>query len=167
MAKIILSVVTFLLMLFPNCTRLQVEHRTRILARDFTGSNIVRIINERDIDAMKALMCLNIKQNTLNLSDKIEELFDAVDGEIIEFTWKTSGGFSGNHGNGKSLAQKHYTLDFATSTKSYRIIGICEYHNSFQPKEMGIRSMTLADPPTSLIAVVQIRATNGIGEWHE
>jgi len=165
--SIILSILTVLLMLFPNSTRLQVESRKRILARDFTGENIVRIINERDNDALEELMCGNIKQNMSDLSDKIEELFDIIDGEIIDFKWETFSGYYENHANGKSISQKDYRLDFSTATGSYRIRGIMEYFNSFQPKEMGIRSITLRDDPSASEWVVQIRATNGVGEWHE
>jgi len=167
MTNIILSILTVLLMLFPNCTRLQVEYRTRIFSRDFKAANLVRIINERDIDALEELMCGNIKQNTSDLSGMFENLFDAIDGKIVEFSWEVSGGYEANHGNGKRLSQQHYRLDFSTSTGSYRIRGIYEYYNSFQPVEIGIRSLTLFDPPESLNMTVQIRATNGVGEWHE
>ena len=168
LAKAILSILTVLLMLFPNNTRLQVEYRTRILARDFTVANIVRIINERDIDALEEFMCGNIKRNVANLRDKIGEFFDAIDSEIVEFTGEFYGRYSANHGNGKSLNQSKLAIDFKTATvENYTIHITLETYNSFQPEEMGVRVMFLAVIGDASPALVDIRATNGLGEWHE
>jgi len=169
MAKMILSILTFLLMLFPNCTRLQVEYRTRELARDLTEANIVRIINAHDVAALEALMCGNIKQTVPNLRDKIGEFFEAFDSEISAFTLGSKGTYSANHGNGKSLRQVVIQINFETSSGGYAIVSTWETYNSFQPNEMGIRAVTIAEtvPPSTVTILYDIRATNGIGEWHE
>jgi len=169
LAKAILSILTFLLMLFPNCTRLQVEYRQRIVNRDLTEANIVRIINAHDVDALETLMCGNIKQNVQDLRDKIGEFFNAFDSEISAFTLGSKGTYSANHGNGKSLHQVVTQINFDTPSGSYGIVYMWETYNSFQPNEMGIRSITLAEvvPPSTVTILYDISATNGIGEWHE
>jgi len=169
MAKIILSVLTFLLMLFPNCTRLQVEYLSRELARDLTEANIVRIINTHDVPALEALMCGNIKQSVPDLRGKIGEFFDAIDSEINAFTLGSKGTYSADHGNGKSLRQKVIQINFETPSGFYAIVSTWETYNSFQPNEMGIRAITIGEivPPSTATMLYDIRATNGVGEWHE
>ncbi|MCL2300501.1 MAG: DUF5104 domain-containing protein [Firmicutes bacterium] len=169
MAKIILSILTFLLMLFPNCTRLQVEYRQRIVNRDLTEANIVRIINADDATALEALMCGNIKQNVLGLRDKIGEFFDAIDSEINTFTLGSKGTYSADRGNGKSIRQSVRQINFETSSGSFAIVSTWETYNSFQPDEMGIRAITIAKvvPPSTVTILYDICATNGVGEWHE
>jgi len=168
MAKIILSILTFLLMLFPNCTRLQVEYRSREVARDITAANVVRAINARDIGTLEAMMCLNIKQNTSDLSGEIRKLINTIDGEIVEFTEESFGTYSANRNGGKSIHQTYLAIEFKTATvENYRIYILLENYNSFQPDEMGIRRIFVitADDPSDVLHIIV--ATNGLGEWHE
>jgi len=165
MTNIILSILTFLLMLFPNCTRLQVEYRTRIVARDVTAGNIVRAMNERDIDALEAMMCLNIKQNTGDLPGKIGEMLDMINGEISDYSWERAGGDTITDGKGHRINQNYLVIDIITATEQYLLVIVLETYNNLEPKEMGIRCIDLAindDPLTAESFIYRIAATKGL-----
>jgi hypothetical protein len=124
-------------------------------------------IETRNIPLFEDQLCRNIRNNTENLSERITELFNAINGEILEFSWTTVGAYSGNHSNGKSIRQIGVNIRFKTETvENYVLVLTLETYNSFQPTEMGIRAASLAISGSG-IALADIRATNGVGEWHE
>jgi len=168
MTKIIASILAFLLWIFPNWSSLQNRYELLTFSWETTASNIVNAIEGGDIAALEAMMCRNIKQNAVNLPSKIGELIDAIDGEIVDFTWETYGGLDANHGSGKSLSQRHLDIHFkTTSVDNYTFLIIWEYSNSFQLEEKGIRAIVLMQKTPPYTALADIRATNGVGEWHE
>lgn len=167
-AKIISSVIAFLFMLFPNNGALQYSHLQITNHTNIAAPKIIEAVKARDIDALEAMMCLNIKQNTENLPEKIGELLDSIDGEIIEITRdNSSGSYIGNEQDGRSMIQAGmgFYIRASTSVNMYYLGIMWETANNFAPKETGIRNIGLLDPGGYLLA--RIYATEGIGEWHD
>lgn len=166
MAKFLISLLAFLLMLFPHSTSLlsisqQITNNPNVVA-----PKMVNAIETRDIAALEALMCLNIKQNVKNLPAKIGELIDSIDGDIIDTSWKDSGGsYEENRENGKTILQVGMEIFITTTTGTY-VVGVWwEGINTFQPEETGIRNIALLNPDGNKL--IGIRATEGVGSWHE
>jgi len=164
MAKIIAGILAFLLWIFPNWSSLQNRYELLTFSWEATANNIMNAVKTNDITALEAMMCRNIKQNIADLPGEISKLLDTIDGEITTFTWKTFGAFTASHGIGKSLGQMTLAIDFTTSAGSYRLGMMWEYSNSFQPKEKGIRNISVHSEGEVLALIT---ATNGVGEWHE
>jgi len=158
LSRIIAAIVAFFVCLFPFL------QKPTFIGWEATANNLMSAVKENDIDALEAMMCKNIKDNVPDLPDEISNMLDAIDGEIVDFTWRTMGGYNANHGGGKSLSQKHLIINFTTSNGSYRFGMVWEYYNSFQPEEQGIRNIGLSQDGNTLAL---IKATNGVGEWHE
>ena len=142
------------------------------LDAETVASNLMRAVETRDIDLFEEQLCLNLKVNLLKegteeLSDKIIELFDAIDDDLVDYTWRLEGDSFERDSNGRFVRQKVLVIDFTTSTGSYRLLGNFEYHNNFKPEEMGIRSIGLFTPPTSITPIAQIRATHGENGMHD
>ena len=166
MAKFLISLLAFLLMLFPHSTSLlsisqQITNNPNVVA-----PKMVNAIETRDVAALEEFMCLNIKHNVGNLPEKIGELIDSIDGNIIETTWKHSGGgYSETRDNGKVINQSGVEILITTSAGTY-VAGVWwETINTFQPEETGIRNITLLDPDGNKL--IGIRATEGVGSWHD
>ena len=167
MTKFIISLLAFLLFLFPHSTSLlsisqQITNNSNVAA-----PKIINAIGTGDVAALEALMCLNIKQNVKNLPEKIGELFDAIDGDITEVKWDDGGGsYEGNRENGKTILQVGMDI-FITTTSGTYVVGVWwEGINTFQPEETGIRNIGLSQTnPLKSLAI--IRATEGVSSWHE
>ena len=87
---ILISVLTFLLCLFPNSGFLNFEYERLALDRTAIAKQVVDAINAKDINALEAMMCLNIEQNIENLPVKIGEFCDTVlslaNGKLTDYT---------------------------------------------------------------------------------
>lgn len=167
MTKFLISLLAFLLFLFPHSTSLLSINQQLTNSTNVAAPKIMNAIETGDVAALEALMCLNIKQNVKNLPEKINELLDAIDGEIIEASWVHSGGsYSGNRENGKTINQSGVDVLITTTTGTY-VVGVWwETINTFQPEETGIRSIGLAQTnPLKTLAI--LRATEGVESWHD
>lgn len=166
-AKIIISIMAFLFILFPNNGSLQYNHLIQTNGTNIVAPKIVEAIKERDIDTLEEMMCLNIKQNTENLPEKIGELLDAIDGEIIEITYKLTGtNYSSSRPEGSMVqdSMKFY-IKTSTSEGTYRLSVVWEIANTFAIEETGIRGTGLTDPDGYFLT--NILATEGVGCWHD
>ena len=166
-ARIISSVIAFLFMLFPNNGNLQYSYLQQTNSPEIAESKIIEAVTEKDIDALEAMMCLNIKQNTENLHVKIGELLDAIDGEITEITGKPGISYYERREDGRTINQDGIWIYIktSTSTDTFFLSVIWESANTFSIEETGIRGIALQDPDG--YSLVRINATEGVGEWHD
>jgi|GEM_PF-4304124 len=86
---------------FPQWGENQYLNLQRTNHRDIAAPKIINAIQLKDVDALEALMCKNIKDNTEDLRGKIDELINAVEGEIISSEWKSMGSYSSSRADGK------------------------------------------------------------------
>ncbi len=167
MSKIIISIVAILLVFFPNNKSL-ISYNQQITYNSAIGAEkIIEAFKNEDADALEKLMCKNIKDNVENLSNKIQGLFDAVDGEIIEATYESRGGsYSGSNPGKGSITQSGVFIYITTTTGKYDIGVWWETVNTYQPEETGIRNIGINISGT-LESLGRISATEGIGNWHD
>ena len=162
-SKIMIGILAFLLTIFPNCASLQGQYQARTFDREAIQASIVVAIETRNVDALKAMMCKNIKDNVPDLSGKIGTLIDMINGEVIEFDWRSTGGYD-KANNGKRISQTGWSLDIKTAAGEYRLGITWEISNNFAPEETGIRNMGLLfNEPGNLLAL--ITAPDGIRHW--
>lgn len=167
MSKIIISIVAILLIFFPNNKSL-ISYNQQITYNSAIGAErIIEAFKNEDVAALEELMCQNIKNNVENLPDKIQGLFDAIDGEIIEATYESRGGsYSGSNPGKGSITQSGVFIYITTTTGKYDIGVWWETVNTYQPEETGIRSIAIIVPST-LKLLGKISATEGVGNWHD
>ncbi|MEI6578839.1 MAG: DUF5104 domain-containing protein [Eubacteriales bacterium] len=163
-SKFYIGLMAFLLMLFPNSGSLQFNYLVQTNSTDIAAPKIISAIKEKDVDALEALMCQNIKENVNNLPEEISKLMDSIDGEIINSSWKNTGNYNENRGNGKAILQVNLDIYLTTSTSTYYLGIMWETANSFAKEEAGIRGIGLMVDGRIL---AKINATEGIGEWHD
>jgi len=123
-------------------------------------------IETRNIDALEAMMCLNIKQNVTDLRSEIDALIDAIDGKVTEYDWKIEGGGYSGSRSGKRIVQDNWGIYFKTPVKNYRLLVYWEVANNFSPGETGIRRIRLVSE-TDDVLLNLISATEGVNDWHD
>jgi hypothetical protein len=164
MTNFIVSVLAFLLMLFPNWGNVRYAYLTRTNTPAIVAPKIIDAVKSKDISALEAMMCKNIKQNTTDLRGEISKLVNAIEGEIIEFKWlKGDGGsYSLSGSDGKKISQVGIDFSITTTVATYLLGSMWETANNFNKDEVGFRTIGLGrlDPRESLVI---ISATNGIG----
>ena len=167
MKKSSIIVLVFLLVLLPGCVDLQYAHLVQTNNTNIAVPKIIEAITARDIDALEAMMCLNIRQNVDNLSEKIGDMIGSIDREIIETTRKkgTDISYSERREDGRSMVQSGFTIFFTTTTGTFRVGGIWETANNFAPEELGIRHIAVTNPDGIVLLIIE--ATEGVEEWHD
>jgi hypothetical protein len=163
--KIVIGIIAFLLTLFPSDRNLQYLELQRTNNTNIAAPKIANAFIEKDVDALEAMMCLNIKENTEDLQDKISEMMDAVDGEITDYTWKTMGSYSETQKDRRQMLQVVLDIYLTTDAGTYRLDIMWETANNFAIEEVGIRNIAITDPNGNLL--FRITAIEGIGEWHD
>lgn len=143
---------------------------------DSSVTKVMNAIKVRDIQALESLMCLNIRENEENLPDKIGELIDAIDGEINDYAWSRGAGHEASSGDGRLLDQEDSGIRFETTDGIYAIRITWEIANNFAPEELGIRAIYLwrikmveyqGGFYERAEELVIIKATEGVGKWHD
>lgn len=168
-AKIVSVLLPILLTLFPSNTALISIDQQLYNHSGVATSKIIAAFEDKDVTALEELMCYNIKQHTQDLSNKIKELYAYVEGDIVELIEEESGySFSANHGDGKQILQTNIFITIITTLGEYRVSVMWETINTIHPEEAAIRSIVLLQKSeTDFESLYAIRATEGIGEWHE
>ncbi|MCL2301278.1 MAG: DUF5104 domain-containing protein [Firmicutes bacterium] len=172
-AKFITGLLAFLLMLFPNSLGLQSSYQSRTFDRDATAHAVLNAIEARDVDALAAMMCKNIKQYVPGLSGKIKKLYDAIDAidDKANISWKWLGVYSETQRDGKHIVQSDLNVYFETADDVYLLMITWETINNFSPDERGIRLIDFYNirlfEEGQQNPIAGIRATDGIGHWHE
>ena len=168
MTKIIVSILTFLLMIFPNSKMLLAPYQSMTYPGEkVIIEEVMSAIEARNITALKDMMCKNIKNSVPNLTGKIGELIDCIDGDITKFEqiWGNAY-YAETKSSGKKISQVSFAISITTSTKAYHLSILWEYVNNFSKDERGIRRIGIAEQGQSEY-MYTISATNGIFDWHD
>lgn len=168
MSRILIGFYAFLLMLFPSSKQLIAQYQSITFDSIKTANAVVDAIATRDIEAIKAMMCKNIKDNVPDLLGEIGKLFDAIDaiGDEAEVTWEWSGGYSETRDGGRKIGQSGLDIYFKDSGRNYALFISWEIINNFSPDERGMRRISLFDIEQK-VTVFTISATNGGIGWHD
>jgi len=132
---------------------------------DIAAPKIISAFETKGVAALESLMCQNIKDNVPDLPGKIGKMMNAIEGEITKSSWKTPGSYQERNANGSSIIQVNLDIYLTTTTGNYTLLLMWETANNFAPEEVGIRAISLL-PSDSISVLAEIKATNGIGEWH-
>ena len=165
--KILITMLTFLSMLFPNSKGLVGLRQQFENTPSRCMPIIVEAVKEKDVQTVEGYMCKNIRDNKEDLAGEIQALYDCIEGDIVEIGWKYgNAGYSESQQDGRAIMQESIDIDIKTTVDTYTIGIIWEKINNFQPEETGIRNFTIItlDP---LERLYSIQATEGLERWHE
>ena len=172
----IATILIFLSTIFPNNKNLMVYRQTNENSLGIYGPVIVEAVKNKDVATIRDLMCANIKKNVPNLDNRIQEIYNLVEGDFVSTEWGDSyiqgASYSASTREG-SIAQENFLVKIVTTKKTYQYVITWETINNMKPEETKIRSFTLSeivpDEQYTTIAVRldSIAATEGLMKWHE
>lgn len=139
--KIISAFLSLLILLFPGSFENLRQQRDNQF-NDWVPV-IIEAIKTENVKQLEDLMCLNIRQNTENLPEKIQEFYDCIEGEVIDGVVDDSLQWSGD--NGVSISECGYDIHITTDKKQYCVGGVWRTTDTDHPDETRIRSITLSE----------------------
>lgn len=171
-AKIIAFFMMIAVALFPNVPSNIAFRQSIENSVSRFGPKLISAVESKNVEAMKALMCANIRNNVKDLDAEIQELYDAIHGEIEEMVYDATyngGGYSmeQKERDGRQIVQSQYYFTIKTSTQNYILNIMWESVNTMNEDETQIRAIALAPDIKPLVYLKSIQATEGVGEWHE
>lgn len=143
----IFAIFTFLFGFESEDSKL-IKEQEKNFDKSVVAAEIMDAIENRDIDALEAMMCQNIKDNVENLPEKIGEFIDTLPGEIIKWELDTNPSFSTYEKNGKGKVIQEIEIEaivYTTVGGPYEVSVIWQFINNYQPEELGIRTFELLD----------------------
>jgi hypothetical protein len=151
MATFIISVLAFLLTIFPSCGMLLAPYQSMTFPGEKAiTEEIMAAIAERDIAAIEDLIGPGIKRKYENIPRNIGALVDAIEGEIVDFSWNPTGGVDKSN-FGTRLSTSGWDIRFKTTTETYVLtIGWVIVDNR-KPERVGLGNMALFDSESNLL----------------
>jgi hypothetical protein len=132
---------------FSGCSAFTIIHRiqdTKNFELKQVAEQIAVIVKERNTDALTAMMSPNLQNNIPQLSQRIDELFCKIDGQIqtVErnLVQKSS---SGGADGGKYFENGFVRLFVQTSNAQYYFSLTYEYYSEITTDDIGICSLSL------------------------
>ncbi len=161
------AVFTLISVALPNNSTLLAYQQAKTNNLDNYLPVMERALKEKDVSTFESLMCANIKKNEKNLRKKLQVLMDSFDGKINTVAWESVGtSYEERNKKGMLITQRGVKALIETTKSSYWFYIDCwETINNNHPEETKIRRLTLID--CNKKTLVEIKATNGIYEWHE
>ena len=155
-SRIFAWIFSLVLLVFPS-----LDKYSPALNVNQSVKSVISAIKTRDIDAIEAFMCKNIKDNTEDLREEIGKLIDAIEGNITRTSSESSTDTRMSSG-GKTIELAISVSNISTSSETYQLNIRWEVYNNYAFEERGIRYVELfavTDNEYELLA--EIRATGG------
>jgi hypothetical protein len=155
MNSFFISILVFLLTIFPGCGFLQSAYQSATFPGvQVVMDNIVTAVEARNVKVLEDMMCPYIKKSIPKLSDEIDKLFTAIDGEIIESNWHSTSAYDSSI-NGQT-SRKSFAIECKTASIVYLISLTWVVVNTNAPEEVGLRSFTLMDSENNVLSSIYV-----------
>lgn len=147
MTNIIISIVAFLLTIFPFSQTLLATHQQLTYpGHQVISDNIIDAIKLNDVQAIEDMFSESKKSNIQQLSDKIQNIYDLIDGEIISANF-VLGTRSESSKSGMGYVEKStsWDVEFKTTTGNYLLIVQWVIADTLDPENVGLTCLKLLD----------------------
>lgn len=145
MTTFIISILAFLLTIFPSCGMLLAPYQSMTFPGEKAiTEDIMNAISTSDVAALEDMISQARKKSMTDLSGNINTLIDAIDGEIIDFSWHPAGG-SDTSNFWTRISQTTWDIEIKTTIKTYWLIIGWVVVNNRAPEEVGMSHMRLID----------------------
>ncbi len=143
--SIILTIVTFLLTIFPWSSSLVAKKQQLTFpGNEIVINEIISAIETRDVSSLEEMYSKSQREEVDGLSNKIELLIDSIKGEMLEIIWLPSGG-SDYKNYGVAESTRSWKLIFTTSEDEYIIYVDWVIVDTINPDRVGLIGLTLFD----------------------
>ena len=147
MTKIIISILSVLLIFFPFSQTLQAFYQNLTYpGQDVIIANVINAVENKDINAFEEMFSENKKDNIEQLPDKLQSMFNLIDGEIVNVEHCLGDGSeSSKSGVGYVKKTCSWKFEIATTTNKYILIVSWIIVDTLRPQNVGLGSLKLMD----------------------
>lgn len=155
MTKIIISIVSFLLVLFPfSSTLLATQQQLSFPGVQEITNDIVEAIKSNDIGAIENMLSEETKQKIEDTKKEIGAFFQTIDGQVVKTMSIGGGGETSESGSGYVYKVKTWGLKIETTQNTYRIMITWVIADTKWPEHCGLVGITLYDMADNLLAEI-------------
>jgi hypothetical protein len=141
MSSFVISVLAFLLTIFPSCSFLLAPYQSMTFPGEVViAEDVLSAIEAQDVAALEAMFCPAIRTQTEDLYDQIAKLIDAIDGDIVKMDRSPSSSYSKPGFNEFS-----WDIDIETTATTYLIMFGWMSINTTNSEEVGLNYLSLID----------------------
>lgn len=153
MNKIIISIVSALLILFPFSSFLRGTYQQLSFpgVQEITN-DIVDAIKSNDIGAIENMLSKEAKQRMEDPQKSISDFLQNIDGEIVDVRRVGGGGESSESGAGYVYKVKTWTIEVETTQNTYLLSPTWVIADTKSPKHVGMSGMLLTDTEHNILA---------------
>lgn len=161
MTKIIAFIISLLLTIFPNSVTLIGAYQDATYpGEQVITERVITAVKNGDVKAIEEMISPYIKNNHENLSEDIEGLINAMEGEILKAYW-----YSGSHDSVKKdydsyESYRTWQIKFETDVSNYKLHVTWVRANTNKPDMVGMSSLSLSDMEYNLLDEVYIDVDN-------
>lgn len=153
MTKIIISIVSVLLILFPfSSTLLGTYQQLTFPGVQEVTNDIVDAIKSNDIQAIEEMLSKEAKQRMGDPQKSISEFLQTIDGEIVDARQVGGGGESSESGSGYVYKVKTWTVEVNTPQNTYLLSITWIISDTRSPQHVGLSSMFFANREHEILA---------------
>jgi hypothetical protein len=154
MTTFIISILAFLLTIFPSCGMLLAPYQSLTFPGEKAiTEEIMAAIEAKNIAAIEDMMSLKIKRNVNDLPGKIDKLIEAIDGKIIVYS-RSGGGGNDVKDYGTRISRTSWSITIETANESYWLSMSWVVVNNRAPEEVGMSGVSLLDSEGNELAAI-------------
>lgn len=155
MTNIIISIVAFLLTIFPFSQTLLATHQQLTYpGEQVISDSVIDAIKSNDVQAIEDMLSEETQQNMADPKKSIRDFFQTIEGEIVEVRRVGMGGSSSESGAGYVYKVETWGVEVETTQNTYRIMITWVIADTRWPEHCGLVGMTIYDNSDSLLAEI-------------
>ena len=155
MTKVIISIVSALLVLFPfSSTLLGTYQQLSFPGKHEITEEIINAVKTNDIDAIEKMLSKERKKNMDSPKDKIDEFLQTIEGEITKAEYKSGAREKDESGSGYVYSFRSWLIEFETTKNTYFVQVNWIRADTKSPDNVGMSSMLLYDNEDNRIAEI-------------
>lgn len=140
MKRFLISILLFLLTIFPNCSGLKATYDAwSFPGRAAVSDNIMTAIKENDVEALADMLNDHYKENFKDINGRFIRIIEAIEGEIV-------GGHlcvGSSSSSGPSGSSESWDIIFETTEKSYEFYVVWVISDKENPEWVGMYNIVL------------------------
>ena len=155
MTKIIISIVSVLLILFPfSATLLGTYQQLTFPGVQEITNDIVEAIKSNDIDTIEDMLSKETKQNIEEPQKEIAKFLQTIDGEIINAKYHSGTGEEDRSGAGYVYSFRGWIIEFETTENTFWLWVSWVRADTKSPEHCGLVGMSISDTSYNMLAEI-------------
>lgn len=155
MTKVIISIVSVLLILFPfSSTLLGTYQQLTFPGVQEITNDIIDAVKSNDVAAIEEMLSEETKQNMEDPQKEISEFLQTIDGEIINAKYHSGSGEEDRSGAGYVYSFRGWIIEFETTENIYWVWVSWVRADTKSPEHCGLVGISISDTSYNRLAEI-------------